>query len=65
MNEEWKISYREIIILFGFLFFSLGLLGIIQIGILENLLEIIPLSLTILLIGIVLLILTTIKKIQE
>jgi hypothetical protein len=64
MDTEWKISTRQIILLFGFLFFSLGLLGIIQIGLLESLLGIVPYSLIILFIGITLLLIVIIKKLE-
>lgn len=52
MEQNWKISNQQILLLLGFLFFSLGLLGIIQVGLLEGLIEIIPLSLIILIVGI-------------
>jgi len=64
MDTEWKISTRQIVLLFGFLFFSLGLLGIIQIGLLESLLGIVPYSLIILFIGITLLLIVIIKKLE-
>lgn len=51
MEKSWTISNQQILLLFGFIFFALGLLGIIQIGLLEGLIEIIPLSLIILLVG--------------
>jgi len=51
MKKGWTISNQQILLLFGFIFFALGLLGIIQIGLLEGLIEIIPLSLIILLVG--------------
>ena len=65
MENDWKISYKQIALLFGFLFLFLGLLGIIQIGLLESLLAILPFSLIILLIGIVLLILVLVKKLEN
>jgi len=52
------------ILLFGFLFFALGTLGVIQIGILEGLSEIIPISLGILLVGIALLLILLLRKIK-
>jgi hypothetical protein len=64
MDTEWKISTRQLILLFGFLFFSLGLLGIIQIGLLESLLGVVPYSLIILFIGITLLLIVIIKKLE-
>lgn len=50
------------LLLFGFLFFALGLLGVIQIGLLEGLMEVMPLTLIILLVGIGLLIILLIIK---
>jgi hypothetical protein len=64
MDDNWKISYRQITLVFGFLFFSLGLLGIIQIGLLEGVLEIIPYALIILILGIIFLIGILIKKLE-
>lgn len=64
MTNDWKISNGQIVMLFGFLFFSLGTLGIIQIGILEGLSEVIPISLVILLAGIVLLLIIPLRKIK-
>ena len=65
MTDNWKISNEQMILLFGFLFFALGLLGFIQIGILESLSEIIPLSLGIMLVGILLLALFLLKNKQN
>jgi len=65
MDKDWKISYSQIALLFGFVFFSLGILGIIQIGLLDGLLEVIPYSLIILLLGIVFIIGVLIKKLQK
>jgi len=63
MSSDWKISYEQMLLLFGFLLFVLGTLGLIQIGILEGLTELIPSSLFILLMGIsVLLLLLLINK---
>jgi hypothetical protein len=64
MTNDWKISSGQMLMLFGFLFFSLGTLGIIQIGILEGLSEVIPISLVILLVGIVLLLIILLRKIR-
>jgi len=64
MDSEWKISNRQITLLFGFLFFSLGLLGIIQIGFLEGVLAIIPYSLIILFVGVALLLILIIKNLE-
>ncbi|TFG16637.1 MAG: hypothetical protein EU531_05785 [Promethearchaeota archaeon] len=65
MENKWKISHKQIVLLFGFLFFSLGLLGIVQIGLLEGVMETIPYSLMILSIGIILLIILFIKKLEK
>jgi len=65
MDKDWKISYSQIALLFGFVFFSLGILGIIQIGLLDGLLEVIPYSLIILLLGILFIIGVLIKKLQK
>ena len=65
MDDNWKISYRQIALLFGFAFFSLGILGTIQIGLLEGLLEVIPYSLIILLLGIIIIIGVLIKKLEK
>lgn len=65
MTNDWKISNGQIILLFGFLFFSLGTLGFIQIGILEGLSEILPISLGILLAGITLLLILLLSKIKS
>lgn len=64
MDENWKISYIQIALLFGFVFLSLGILGIIQIGLLDGLLEVIPYSLIILLLGIVFIIGVLVKKLE-
>lgn len=64
MTNNWKLSNGQIILLFGFLFFSLGTLGIIQIGILDGLSEVIPISLVILLLGIALLLILLLGKIK-
>ena len=64
MTNDWKISSGQMLMLFGFLFFSLGTLGIIQIGILDGLYEVIPISLVILLIGIVLLLIILLRKLK-
>jgi len=48
MSNDWKISYDQMFLLFGFLLFVLGTLGFIQIGLLEGLSELIPSSLIIL-----------------
>jgi len=60
-----KISYQQIILLFGVLFFSLGLIGVIQIGLLEGQMEILPYSLIILAIGLLLLVIISIKKLEK
>jgi hypothetical protein len=65
MDDNWKITYRQIALLFGFLFFSLGILTTIQIGLLEGSLEVIPYSLIILLLGIIFLIGILIKKLEK
>ena len=65
MSDRWKISNEQMILLFGFLFFALGLLGFIQIGILEGLSEIIPITLGIMLVGILLLALFLLKNKQN
>ena len=65
MTDNWKISNEQMILLFGFLFFALGLLGFIQIGILEGLSEIIPITLGIMLVGILLLALFLLKNKQN
>jgi len=64
MTNDWKISNGQIILLFGFLFFALGTLGVIQIGILEGISEIIPISLGILLAGIALILILLLSKIK-
>lgn len=65
MENEWKISYRQLILVFGFLFLSLGLIGIIQVGLLEGVMETLPYSLIILSIGIILFIIMFIKKLEK
>ena len=64
MTNDWKISNGQIIMLFGFLFFALGTLGVIQIGILEGISEIISISLGILLAGIALILILLLSKIK-
>ena len=62
MSNNERISGEQMILLFGFLFFVLGTLGVIQIGILEGLVEIISISLVLLLIGIGMLVFLIIKE---
>ena len=53
LSNEWKINSVHITLLIGVLFFVLGTLGLIQIGILEGLSELIPISSTILILGVI------------
>ena len=55
MRNTNKIKFEEMLVLWGFIIFVLGALGIIQIGLLEGLSDLIPLSLFLLILGVLIL----------
>jgi len=60
MKNTTNIKFEEMLILWGFIFFVLGALGVIQIGLLEGLSELILLSLFLLILGILILLVVVI-----
>jgi hypothetical protein len=62
MSNEWKINNLQVTLLIGVLFFVLGTLGLIQIGILEGMSDLIPASSIVLILGVIILAIIIIRN---